>query len=157
MVVNKKDMKVVVRGVKKALKVVLEDIESTQEKYPSFRTAIYYNLPKNAKSILDKHEKKGGEVVVEKIIAEAIGMLGGDDVIDTLSKKVLGLSTASIKEAVDYATKQREYSDLLGQLSTISKLEKSSLILSMDYSKGLDERIGHVQGILGELIRDAEV
>jgi len=151
MALSKAKMKKVVEGVKKSLEAVLEDIESIQLKYPSFKAALHANLPDSVKTILKKYEEKNDADAVEEIMAKAIGELGGDDILNKFTEKIMGLDMSDIKEAVEYSMKRETYIKLIEQLSVMTKMDKSTLVLAMDYSKDVDERIGRVQSMLDSL------
>jgi len=155
---DEKEKKVVMRSVKKALKKVLENVEVSQKDHVSFSDAIYNSLSKKAKAILEVYKEEAGQDGVETIIAEGIGDFGGDSVLEDLVSNLLGVNPTELRAAAEYSALRTKHNILINRLSDLTKIKKTNLILSIDYSKNIDERINRLETFLGGLAkRDIEV
>ena len=55
---DEKEKKLIFKGVRKALKKVLEDVEGEKNEFPSLRDAVYSKLDNNAREIIEQYEEE---------------------------------------------------------------------------------------------------
>jgi hypothetical protein len=145
---NKKEKKVLSEGIKECLQRMLEDMDEVKEQYPSFRSAIIGMLPDKAKKVIDKYVDDIMSPEAELVLAEGLELLHGDEVLADVTKRLLGIDLKDIKKATEQAMMREQHFQMLDEVSQISKISKTKLILSSDYSIPVEERIGKLKDFL---------
>ena len=141
------------RGVKKALEKIMSDIDTIRTQYATFSEAVYGTLDDKTKGIIESYKEEVGKEETNNMLYDVITEECGEELFTQLASSILGMDISELKAAVDYEEKRVEYQKLLTKLSDITKIKKTDLILSIDYSKDVEERISRVEDFLGRLVK----
>jgi len=74
-------------------------------------------------------------------LLEGIKEASADELLKDLIGVIFGLDPDELKLAVEYAAERTRFHSLLDEVSDLTNIRKTDLILSFDYSKDLSERI----------------